>query len=234
VAFRRLVTRAKRELAWGDDERREFAEAFLTAKIEAYEATLLDLMDDYGYQLDADDLDLPDNVVAALADEARRNAGYVVDTHNREMEELVERHADLTVGEIIDAYETWAEQRADTRSEQIAVTEAYNAHADATVAFFGGIEGALFEFGGHPGDEPPECEVCRALVETNPHPLERVIAVGNPHINCRQSWHPLATDEDLPDELVLPQDVAGIVGGEPLVNRTGNDHAAAADTVRNL
>jgi hypothetical protein len=234
VASDRQLRQLRAALAYDEADVRALTEAFLEVKVAVYADTLGDLADEYGYELDGGEVDLADDLLVALRDEARRDAQSVVDTFNEDMGRLLDENAELPRDQLIDLYETWAEQRADSRSEMIAVSEAYPAHADATIAFWraAGVE-PEFDFGVHEADDaPPQCEVCIALAETSPHPLARVLAVGTPHINCRQSWAEVGVDADtLPDTIQLGEATAGVVGGQPLVDRLGN-HAKAAAYIR--
>jgi hypothetical protein len=216
-----------RALRWRAEDRRELAAAFLGHKIVVYRETLADLAASYGYELPEGGVELSDDVIAALRDEADDHAQIVTDTYNDDVAGFLERNADRPQAEVLADFEAWAGERAEGRSEITAVTEAYGPYTDATLAFFreNGIE-PEFEFGGHEGDDPPICPVCQALEAGNPHPLERVLEVGSPHIGCRQSWHPLVDPNDLPDELHLGGVVGGTLGGDPLVNRAGSVEAA--------
>lgn len=234
MATERQLRQLRVALAYDDADLRALTEAFLEVKVAVYADTLGDLADEYGYAIDGGEVDLADDLLVALRDEARRDAQSVVDSFNADMERLLAENAGLPRDELIDLYETWAEQRADSRSEMIAVSEAYPAHADATMSFWqaAGVE-PEFDFGVHEADDaPPQCEVCIALAETSPHPFRRVLAVGTPHINCRQSWQEVGVDPDtMPDTIQLGAAVAGIVGGRPLVDRLGG-HAPAAGFIR--
>jgi hypothetical protein len=214
-------------LRWTAQDRREIAAELYAAKLTVYRDTLSDLIAGYGYDLQAGDLALTDEVDRGLREAADRHARLIVDTYNRELRTFLDRHADVDQATTIRDYGAWMEDRQQTKSEEVAITEAYEAYTDATAAFF--IENGLepeFEFGGGEDDEPPECDVCAALIATNPHPLSRVLEVGTPHIRCRQKWHPLVAPEDLPDELALPNRLAGVVGSDPLNMRLGGDAAA--------
>lgn len=234
MATERQLAQLRAALAYDEADVRSLTEAFLDVKVAVYTDTLLVLAEEYGYDL-ADDLDLSDDVLRALRDEARRDAQSVVDTFNHDMDQLLQENAALRRDDLITLYEQWAEARADSRADMVAVTEAYPAHADATMAFFqaAGIE-PEFDFGGH-GDDDPRCEVCQALADTGPHPLARVLAVGIPHINCRQEWHERDVDPALlPDELRLGANIAGIVGQDPLVHRAGGHTEAASQITGGL
>lgn len=240
MASERQLRQLRAALAHDEADERALVESFLEHKVLVYIDTLGDLADAYGYAIEDDEIVLSDDVIRALRDESRAHAKSVVATFNRELEQLLDRNAEKDRDDLLDLYETWAEQRADSRTTAIALTEAYSAHADATAAFFqaAGLEAEpAFDFGGHPelGDSPPACAVCQALVDTNPHPLSRVLEVGTPHIQCAQEWHERDVDPDtMPDEIHLGAAVAGIVGRDALVNRAGNDHEAAAAMIRDL
>lgn len=234
MATARQLRQLRAALAYDEADLRSLTEAFLEVKVAVYADTLGDLADEYGYEIDGGEVDLADDLLAALHAEALRDAQSVVDSFNADMERLLNENRERARDELIDLYETWAEQRADSRSELIAVSEAYSAHADATLSFWqaAGVE-PEFDFGVHePDDAPPQCDVCLALAETSPHPYARVLAVGTPHINCRQSWQEVGVDPDeMPDTIQLGAAVAGIVGGRPLVDRLGG-HGQAADFIR--
>jgi hypothetical protein len=216
-----------RALRWGREELDELADEFLDHKVFTYVETLGDLFREHGAAITDEDIVLSDEILLALKREAIAHAGHVVDTYNGDLEKFLKRNADLQREQLLSTYDAWSADRADARAETIAVTEAYSAHADATIAFYEAQgAGGEYDFGAHVDDDAPACEVCAVLEATNPHPVARVIAVGTPHINCRQNWR--RRDVDLPEELFMPSAPAGIVGSEPLVNRHGNDHVAAA------
>lgn len=216
---------------------RFMAERLLEHAVSEYVERLAELAEDHGYQLHQDEVVLSDSLVRQLARHARAQARQIADTHNTETVKLIDRNRDLPVRQLLGVYEAWADDRADWKAEEIATTEAWSAHADATLAFFdaAGIE-PLYDFGGH-GDADPECEVCQALRETSPHPHARVLKIGSPHIRCRQDWHPVLDDDQLaalPDDLVFAERPGGILGRDPLVNRAENNHGLAAELVRQM
>lgn len=219
-------------LRWGAEEVADLADEFLDHKVFVYHETLVDLFREHGADVADDDIELSDTILLALRRESREHAGFVVDTYNADLEKFLQRNADRPRAELLDIYDAWASDRADARSEQIAITEAYTAHADATLAFHlaqGGEPEFDFDHS-HPGEDAPSCEVCAALEATNPHPAARVVAIGNPHVGCRQSWKSTTSDA-LPEDLVVPEAPAGIVGSQHLVGRYGNDHVAAAAAI---
>ncbi len=220
-------------LRWGAEEVDELADEFLDHKVWTYVETLGDLFREHGADISDDDIELSDEILLALKREAIEHAGFVVDTYNTDLEKFLDRNAETPREQLLGDYEAWANDRAEARAEILAITEAYGPHADATIAFYIAQEGEhAFDFGDHPEDDAPSCEVCAALVATNPHPIERVLEVGSPHIGCRQHWR--RTGDELGDELRMPERTAGIVGSTPLVNRHDNDHAAAAAAVAAL
>lgn len=216
-------------LRWGREERDELADEFLDHKVFTYIETLGDLFREHGVEVDDDDIEISDDILRALKREAVAHAAMVVDTYNADLDKFLQRNADTPRAQLLDDYDAWAADRADARAETIAVTEAYTAHADATIAFYEANGGGEYDFGHHPEDDAAVCDVCKALEATNPHPVERVLAIGTPHINCRQKWR--RRGDELPEELVVPDAPAGIVGSDPLVNRHGNDHTAAAAAI---
>jgi hypothetical protein len=217
-------------LKYGAKDRRALADALLAAKVDTYIATLTDLAESYGYEVTDEGIQLSADVRAALRDEAVQNATSIVATFNREVDQFLDRNPDTPTDQLLADFDAWAEDRLSHKAPQIAVTEAYGPHADATLAFY--VENGLepeFEFGPHSEDEhPAECEVCQALEATNPHPLNRVLEVGKPHIACAQSWQALVEPDALPDELHLGGVVGGLLGADPLVNREGGHEEAVA------
>lgn len=224
--------RLRQSLRWGREERIDFYEAFLETKIFTYVEALGELARELGYEIEDDEIDVSDDVLRALRDEAREHAAMVVQTYNRDLDEFLDRNRDLPRADLLRDYESWAESRADAKAETIATTEAYSAAAEATVGFFldNGLLDAEFDFGGH-GDDDPVCEICEALRVTSPHPAERVISVGNPHIGCRQDWHPRVSEADLPEEVQLGRAPAGIVGAQHFLGQHGDDRTAAAQAI---
>lgn len=218
-------------LRWTQEEVDDLALEFLDAKVFTWVETITDLLIEHGVDAVEDDVDVSDDILRALRQEAREHAGYVVDTFNRDLDKFLERNANTPREQLLGDYEAWAADRAQARAETIAITEAYSAHADATVSFFQaqGVE-PEFDFDhSHPGEDAPSCETCAALEATNPHPLARVLAVGGVHIGCRQSFK--GRDVELPDDLRAPDRTSGIVGSTPIVMRYGNDNALAAAAI---
>jgi hypothetical protein len=131
-----------------------------------------------------------------------------------------------------EALEDWAEERARSRAAIAAVTDVYAPAADATLATheLTGVE-TVYDFGGH-GDDAPQCELCQALEETSPHPAQRVLSYGTPHVNCRQEWHPVYEAGQLPAEVDLADlSYQGLAGEDTLIERAGG-LSAAAELVR--
>lgn len=217
------------------EDRRALADDLLAVKRAVYVDTLRDLAESHGYEAPST-IQLSAEVERALRDEATEHAALMVRTFNDELAEFLERNRDLDERAVVDLYGTWATDRWEKRAEQIAVTESYGPHADASLSFYAdnGLE-PDYEFGIHAADDqPPECELCQALMETNPHPGSRVLEVGIPHIGCRQSWEAVGLDpEQLPEELRIGQSVAGIVGAEPL-NMTLGGTSEAVEAVRSM
>lgn len=203
-----------------------------TAKVDAYRQTLHRLAQDMGSLAT---VELSPEVLADLGIEARQHAVTISRSFNRDLATYARR---ITPGldkqDLRSSLRAWVENRNSSRAPVIAVTEVYGPHADATVAFFKelGLDDATFDFGGHPEDDPPECEICAALVATNPHPLREVARIGTPHPNCRQNWHPRVEASQVPGHVELGQVLGGIVGTKMLVQRAGS-RAAAADMITN-
>lgn len=208
------------------------ADKLLVTKRRVYRRTLRELARRLGYR----DQGLPklsDEVLSGLKAEADDHARRIVDTYNGDLEQQASQVADLPNEKVEPTLTTWRNARQRKRARPIAITEAYTAHADATMSGFldlGLPEDTLFDFGGHPelGDAAPECPICVALIQRNPWSLADVVRIGNPHPGCRQMWHLNTLDQrDLPPELPdLGQTLAGVVGRESLITRAGDRDAA--------
>lgn len=224
-------------LRWDQEELDELADDFLDHKVFTYVETLVELAEQHGFDLPPGDLELSDAILTAIGREAVQHARYVADTFNRDLDGWIERNAATApdLNAFLDAYQAWAEDRGEARAEIIAITEAYPAAADATLAFYAanGEGDNAYNFGGagHGGDHA-ECVVCETLIRTNPHPHARVLEIGSPHINCPHTWH--REEGTMRDEFTLPSEPAGILGTDPIVNRFDNDHQAAADALEQL
>lgn len=222
----RLVAAFTRDEAYIDD----LSDSLFITKLRVYADTLSGLAHELGY--DADDVQLGQAVTQALSDEADARAEGIADTYNREMETFVQRLGALGVDyqQAVESVASWSDERDAARSEMIGVDAAYSAHADATVAFFADNDIPVeFDFGRHRGDDPAVCPVCQALERTGPHPLERVLEIGTPHIQCRQSWHPRVDEALLPEFITVGLgDPAGIVGNDTLVHRAGGQQQAVS------
>lgn len=220
----RSLFRALRQTA---ADRRELANMLYEGKVAVYTATLEDLATSYGYDLTDGGIELSEDVLSALRDEADENAQSIVETFNSELRTFLSDNQGKPDADVLTAFETWATDHHEKRAELRAVTEAYVPYADATLAFFAenGLE-PEFEFGGH-GDDDPQCVICQALEASNPHPMGRVLEIGMPHIGCRQDWHPTIDVSQLPDELKLGGKVGGVLGREPLRDRFDSPEAAA-------
>lgn len=233
-----VSSRLRQALRWGEDEVDELAAEILDVKVFAYVETLSDLLLEHGVEHDRrTDIDLSNSILNALVKESRLHARMIVDTFNRDLDGFLERNADLPKARLLDTYRAWAEDRTQARAELIAVTETYTAAADAELAFWQAnapeeLEDPEYDFGAHaPGETPAECDVCEALERTSPHPLSRVLEIGNPHPNCRQSWR--AVGVELAEEVRLPTKPAGMVGADSLVIREG-DHASAVAAIEGM
>lgn len=221
----RLVTAFTR----GDREINELSDYLYLHKVRVYEDTLSEIADGYGY--DATDISVSDAILEALSAESDKRATQIVGTYNRQMQNFVASMRAFPYEQAVGRLADWSDERDAKRAQLIAVTEAYSAHADATVSFFidNGID-VEFDFGHHHGDAPAECPICQALEARNPHPLDRVLEIGTPHPQCRQKWHALIDGEALPDEVRLGLgDAAGIVGRDSLIHRAGGQEGAVRE-----
>ena len=208
----------------------ELAVILFDRKVAVYLRTLRELVRRYRRRTT---VTLSPAVERVLRAEARDHARLIVRSYNDELKRVITRNGDKNITAIRALIEEWAALRHASRADLVAVTETYGPHADATLSFF--AENDLhpeFDFGGH-GDATPVCPICLAIQKRNPHPFERVVAIGTPHPGCRQDWHPLAvTSSVLPPELSLGGALAGIVGKPTLIERSGSQSAAVDAIVR--
>lgn len=215
-------------LRYGQEEVELLAQALYERKVAVYVATLRALSASFGKDLENVTLDRA--ITDQLRSEAEHHAGYIVDTYNRELTAWAERKELVDPLQLLAEFEEWSIQRADSRSELIAITETYGPFADATLSFFrdNGRHGVLFDFGGH-GDPHPECEICEAIKARNPWSLDQAVQLGVPHPGCRQLWHATNVDAaDLPDMLVVGLTPGGILGQDTLIHQHGTVEAAVA------
>lgn len=232
MARRRDVEAAVRAAGMGKREKDELAEKLLRAKTQVYRRTLRRLAERFTSNAPST-VTLSKAIMDGLRRESERHARQIARTHNRAVADRALEISSAGDGrsrsELREELREWGAKRMRKRAKMIAVTEAYGPHADATLSFFrdAGVE-PEFEFGGHIDDSDPACALCQALTATNPHSLEEVVAVGTPHPNCRQTWHPVNFDErEIPDELTFGASLGGIVGGETMVGREGGTEQAA-------
>lgn len=233
MASRRAIERAVRRLAMGDEDVARLTDKLLTAKRRVYRRTLTTFAQRLGYSTGLPNLS--EEVLAALEAESRDHATRMVETFNRDLALQAEKVGPLPDAKVGPTLTKWANSRQRKRAKPIAITEAYTAHADATMSAIldlGLPEGTLFDFGGHPelGDAHPVCSICKELVTHNPWTVADVVRVGNPHPGCRQLWRLSRLEQrDLPAELPdLGQTIAGIVGKDSLITRAGDRDSATA------
>lgn len=209
----------------------QFADRLLAAARRIYVQTLRDLSREHGVRRRR--IELAPGVERALRADARRTARQMLLSHNRDLRKWINDNAHLPDGLLVAQGTEFARRRWQTHTRYGAQTLAYTAHADATVAFYrdANVEPS-FDFGGH-GDAPPVCRICRALVETSPHTLATVTAVGIPHPQCRQRWHARGEIEIDPD--VRPgQARGGLLDARPsLIERQGG-RRQAEEWIRSL
>lgn len=228
---RQLLAAVKR-VSWSKPEVEKLAATLLRSKVRVYRKTLRELAAQYGVEAQ---IKMTDDVKAALAEESLKAANQIARTRNSAAIRIARRlrATGLSDKRIEQDLRILINQRQNKRRELVAITEAYSAHADATLAFFRDAgDLSQMNFGGHPelGDAPPECEVCRAIIDGNPWSVDQAIRIGTPHPQCRQSWH-ADLNQPLPDTVTVGEKIAGVVGRESLVSRAGS-HAAAADLIR--
>lgn len=218
-----------RSLLMSDADRTTLADDLYEARVETYVDTLVELAEELGFDLPTP-FDLSETILDALDAASERSADQIVNTYNERALTFGQNLPDdISAAEARAAADAMAQLHWEKQAVNIATTEAYEAHHDATVHFFtaNGLE-PLWDFGGH-GDAHPECALCERLFRGGPWTTEVVQRVGVPHNLCAQSWHPRTDDADLPDQIVVGDgETGGIVGNDPLVIRAGGVDAALA------
>jgi hypothetical protein len=234
VASQRAIERAARRHAMKPADVDALADKLFRAKRRVYRRTLLEFARSLGLAITRPRLS--EDVERSLRADATKRARQIARTHNRDlaraMDELSEGRADADLDAAI---KTWRISRQRKRARGTAANELYPAHADALISAateLGLADDALWDFGGHPSDQTPVCEICNTLAALSPWTTAEVIEIGNPHPECRQDWHlrsPAAPD--VPDDPVLGQQLAGIIGREPYVMRAGSRGEAVEQLV---
>lgn len=229
---RRDVTRALRMDRAAVDR---LARKLYAAKSRQYRKTLTELTHRFGAGRNAV---LSTEIRDALMREARDHAKIIAATNNRLLTAEAGRRRELPAPLLARHLRGYMGERSRNRAPTISRTELATAQLDAQVAFFreNGIE-PLFDFAG----PPAKCPVCARLKESGPHPIEIVLKIGYPHPNCTHTWRARrVTAKRLLEGGIRPGqisagrgEIAGIVGSDPLVIRTGSteDAVAAIDTV---
>lgn len=215
----------------GDEAIGELADKLFRAKRRVYRRSLLELALSLGLNITRPQLS--DEITDELHKEADRNARRIAGTYNRDLADAARRYTG-PASQLEDSLRTWAKSRQRKRAKPTAITETYSAHADAMLSAARdlGIESPHFDFGGQPSDDPPECEICQVLMATNPHPLDFVIEIGNPHVACRQDWHLSGYDQrEFPSEPRLGRTPGGLTGSDTWLQRHGNDRQAAVRAI---
>lgn len=212
-------------------DRRELAAVLYETKREVYVQTLNDLADQYGYTGSAAIVAISRAVDRALRDEAAEHAASIVDTHNAAMADWAkDLPVDISQEATVDAYARWLEDRNEWSARQVAVTEAMTAKSDATLAFFrdAGIPDLEYDFLTPSGGHEAECDLCKALIATNPHSAEQALAIGLPHIQCQHTWIPRAVAaEDMPKRIVVGRTPGGVLGRDTFEQDMGGKRQAA-------
>lgn len=207
---------------------RELAETLYASKRRVYRRTLLELSRSLGYDLRRPQLG--DAVDRSLREEADAQARSMAKSYLSDLRAAVDEHADLNDDSMRAAVETAMRSRQRKFARPAATTAAYGPYADATVGAFRDLGvNAMFDFGGHPDDADPACQLCQVLTALSPWSLAEVIAIGTPHDACAQQWRPTRFDRrDMPTEPVLGVTPGGVVGQKPLVRRAGSHDRAVA------
>lgn len=220
-----------RTLRFTQRDAARLAERIYASTAAEYRDALLELSDRYGESRTR--VLLGAEIREALRRDARDHARKIVRTANRELENEARRRNDLPAYLLARHLQGWAGERVRRRSAGIARNELARSRLDATIAFYreNGIE-PVFEFVG----PRAVCGVCRRLKLRKFWPVAAVLAVGHPHIGCRHGWRARVRSADKlragglrPGKISAGRGrVAGIVGGEALVNRLGSIDEAVA------
>jgi hypothetical protein len=191
-------------LKYGEDEQAALAEALYNAKVMAYEEAVMHEARRMGFDVSRDQVSLANpQTKSHLRKQARLHAGYIVNTHNAD---LTKHLSELEQGptyplrnrfQLAQDVDKWARERFTKRMSLITTTESFTPLMRGTIDFYrqNGIE-TDFTFHAEPG----ACSFCKRLLETNPHPLRKVMRIGIPHPNCAHSWAP--TIDTLPASFV--------------------------------
>jgi hypothetical protein len=224
-----------RTMRIGPDWVRRLERRFYEAQASEYRRTLGVLADRYGagrqVRLGAA---LRDGIRAA----AERDARSVVATYNSQLEREAARHPELNGQHLADHLGRYMQERGRARAGFIAANEVAAARADAYVSFAreNGVE-PEFNFTG----PKPKCPICTALIDTNPHSLEVVLAVGRPHIACTHYFAPRGLKAaDLRAGGLRPRsisagrgEIAGLIGRDPLtMELSGLSEEVIAEAIR--
>lgn len=233
MASRRAVERSVRALSMKEADIAQLADKLFRAKRRVYRRSLHEIAKRLGYDITRPQLS--QEVVNGLQSEARDHAERIATNYNADLTRQSEELSDARDEDVRAKLRTWAVARQRKRARPTAITEAYSAHADATMSAFldlGLPEDVAFDFGGHPelGDAEPVCAICKALILGNPWTLADVVRIGNPHVACRQQWHLQQIEQrDLPPLApALGQTLAGIVGNDTLMAREGGREQAVS------
>lgn len=225
-----------RELTLGPENAARLQRAFYNAKAAEYRAVLGDLAARYG---EPRQVRLSTEIRAELHREAARDARSVVATTNKLMRAEAARRRDLDPLALAGHLGAYVKERGVKRGPMIQRSELAPARLDAQVSFFreNGIE-PMFDFVG----PKPKCPVCRALKDRSPWPIEGVLAVGIPHIQCSHGWKARTTSAaklkaggPRPGRISAGRGrTAGIVGTDGVATKIGGTDEQAARAVHAL
>lgn len=199
----------------------QMARLFYRIKAAAYREQLLELAHRYGLD-HRKRVNLSAEIRDALERESRAHAELVARSLNKAVHDRAAKLIDQGFGQdTIDvALRGYLRQRIRNRSHLITEAEQATAKLDAQVQFYreNGVE-PLFDLKG--GVHKNTCELCKGLISGGPWPIEKVILIGHPHMNCRHNWVARGVRrEDLiaagarPHISTARTGVAGIVGGD--------------------
>lgn len=189
-------------LSYGEDEQSSLAEALYKAKVDAYEQAILNEAQRMGFEVDRTQVALNNaQTKSHLRKQANLHASYIVRTHNSDLQKHLKSLEDGPTYPLRNRFQlaqdvdTWATERFRKRASLIATTESFTPLMRGVLDFYrnNAIE---TEFNFHA--EPGSCDFCKRLLETNPHPLRKVMRIGIPHPGCAHAWSPVAVSPTQP------------------------------------
>lgn len=190
-----------KSFSYGPEQQTSLADVLYKLKVDSYEEAVYQEALRMGFEIDRDSVQLDNpQTKSHLRKQARRHAGYIVNTYNKDLRKELGRLADQSYPlknrfQLASDLDRWAAERFAKRLEMVATTESFTPLMRGTLDFYrqNGID-THFVF----NSEPASCDVCKRLEATNPHPMRKVMRIGIPHIGCVHSWSPVVTEPIMP------------------------------------